>query len=612
LDPTEDGIFVLIMPTCAVGAIIGTKGAKIKEIMEASRCDINVGREAVIGMPDNPMVLNGTQAQVLSATVHANAVLQELAERDRVKEDDFRYIPGRQNAPPRPVSRGGASGLNARFIVSKSTAGFLIGKGGEKIKQLKEESGAFMQFRNAEEEPALCLTDEERVLEVRGSIAEREQGVRVLMAAMDQMSQEPQTNTRMLVSSRLEPAMLEEAAASANVQLTLGADASGEVIATLDGPMFSRSKAIFAMLALLDTQAGGAPPRMESRPSFGTASPPKEQAPARAPEVPIAAAHPVKQVGDDGEEEERIEPETGKAFKWAAFQVEFSKIYSPKDVLDYWRDACKIAPKKTSSMQAEVVPHGSNSTLTNAAEAVHPERRIENIANGTGPSPPVQSHQPLVANAGATQERHTDRSSHAVEVHPAARSEQSFVGDAGVPSFGSARTPDVPLLHETKPVEQSWQERQPQQQEAVKPWQPPQAAARPAESISFTPQPQDMASGASASQQSLLAGAGSGTMWGGFDQQAAMNQMGFNMPGMFGSQCGAPCGQLHLLLPRAVVQGKLVPDGHLAAIAQACSVQIDLADGATPEQLCVVVSGTVVANSLAALMLQWHILFAGG
>mmetsp|Transcript_66203 Transcript_66203/g.191874 ORF Transcript_66203/g.191874 Transcript_66203/m.191874 type:complete len:128 (-) Transcript_66203:23-406(-) len=93
---------------------------------------------------------------------------------------------------------------------------------------------------------------------------------------------------------------------------------------------------------------------------------------------------------------------------------------------------------------------------------------------------------------------------------------------------------------------------------------------------------------------------------------------GFGMPGAFGSfphLPGAPFGpgsQLHLALPARTVRERLVPDGHMAEIAQGCRVQIDLHEEVPPDKLRVVLSGSVTANSLAALALQWRIWFAEG
>ena len=77
----EDGLCVLVMPACAIGAVIGTKGAKISEIMAESGCEIDVGRECIIGMPDNPVVLRGRPKQIVKAALLSNLVLQDLAEK---------------------------------------------------------------------------------------------------------------------------------------------------------------------------------------------------------------------------------------------------------------------------------------------------------------------------------------------------------------------------------------------------------------------------------------------------------------------------------------------------------------------------------------------------
>eukprot|EP00446_Apocalathium_sp_SHHI-4_P025458 CAMPEP_0177251294 /NCGR_PEP_ID=MMETSP0367-20130122/53881_1 /TAXON_ID=447022 ORGANISM="Scrippsiella hangoei-like, Strain SHHI-4" /NCGR_SAMPLE_ID=MMETSP0367 /ASSEMBLY_ACC=CAM_ASM_000362 /LENGTH=135 /DNA_ID=CAMNT_0018704201 /DNA_START=22 /DNA_END=426 /DNA_ORIENTATION=- len=84
----------------------------------------------------------------------------------------------------------------------------------------------------------------------------------------------------------------------------------------------------------------------------------------------------------------------------------------------------------------------------------------------------------------------------------------------------------------------------------------------------------------------------------------------FGACGVFGAvqqQFGFPqaaWSRLHLLLPRSVVHGHLVPGGHLAEIAQGCRVQIDLRDEVAPDKICVVLSGPCASNSLAALALS--------
>jgi len=85
----EPGVFVIIVPQISAPVIIGSKGAQIKAIMEQSGAEINVGREAIIGMPDQPISINGTMEQVVSATSRLNGVLQDMADRGKLMDKDF-------------------------------------------------------------------------------------------------------------------------------------------------------------------------------------------------------------------------------------------------------------------------------------------------------------------------------------------------------------------------------------------------------------------------------------------------------------------------------------------------------------------------------------------
>jgi len=85
----EPGVFVIIVPQISAPVIIGSKGAQIKSIMENSGAEINVGREAIIGMPDQPISINGTLDQVVSAVSKLNGVLQDMADRGKLMDKDF-------------------------------------------------------------------------------------------------------------------------------------------------------------------------------------------------------------------------------------------------------------------------------------------------------------------------------------------------------------------------------------------------------------------------------------------------------------------------------------------------------------------------------------------
>lgn len=69
----------------------------------------------------------------------------------------------------------GPGARTARFLVSRNIVGFVIGRGGTKIREMREQTGANIQFRDAEEEKGVQLQEEERVLEVRGDADQRNQ-----------------------------------------------------------------------------------------------------------------------------------------------------------------------------------------------------------------------------------------------------------------------------------------------------------------------------------------------------------------------------------------------------------------------------------------------------
>mmetsp|Transcript_73665 Transcript_73665/g.185689 ORF Transcript_73665/g.185689 Transcript_73665/m.185689 type:complete len:583 (-) Transcript_73665:144-1892(-) len=100
----EPAVFVIIVPQISAPVIIGAKGAQIKSIMEMSGAEINVGREAIIGMPDQPISINGTLEQVVSAVSKLNGVLQDMADRGKLADRDFVF----RGDAPADLQHGGA------------------------------------------------------------------------------------------------------------------------------------------------------------------------------------------------------------------------------------------------------------------------------------------------------------------------------------------------------------------------------------------------------------------------------------------------------------------------------------------------------------------------
>lgn len=655
----EDGIFVLIVPSNYVGAIIGPKGVKIKEIMQTSGADINVGREAIIGMPDNPMVVNGSQSQVTKAALMAMAVLQEFADRDKISQDDFKYIPGR-SATPRPPSRAG-SGPAARFIVPKGVTGYIIGRGGEKIRNMKEQTGAYIQIRGNDDEPNTGLTEEERSLEIRGDPESRAQGVKAVFVEMDQMP-DPPNDVRMLVPS-IVPITASDFANGAEVEVSVdsavrGSGAQQEKVVVISGPVFPRLKVVFSILTLMDEEIGArgsseSPPiQASSKPNSGglssvqTTSPREavsggsgESAPIQASSKPNSGGlsspqtnTPREVVSENSVEELRREPETGKVFTFIQFKSEFRNIYTDTEIRDYWRDACTCVPNEKTTMNSPAVPgaavgYGQSSNLESVASPHKEFPEAKPGANGidhVGPAH-VQRCSLLASSGNGMEEPGPSAAGMPSSMGPLARQQNEIDHSLAtkptlVQSHGVGHVSDDGVRESFDRCADDFKACK-SDSEAT---QPTCSVTHPmSNTVANSAVRKDDVPNCSRESNPILSQPGPSTRSFAVDTNGKETCTLPPIPSAFGGvgMCAWPqasffnfAPKMHstlvLLLRKRLVQEHLVPAGHLQDIACSCNVRIDLDAGASQDDICLVLSGTPADNALAALLLQWRIWFA--
>ncbi|XP_055940757.1 poly(rC)-binding protein 3-like [Argiope bruennichi] len=114
----------LIMQGKEVGSIIGKKGDNIKKFREESGAKINISDGS---SPERIVTVTGSTESILKAF---SLVAQKF-------EDDLQASVTGTNVPKPPVT--------LRLIVPASQCGSLIGKGGSKIKDIREATGASIQ-----------------------------------------------------------------------------------------------------------------------------------------------------------------------------------------------------------------------------------------------------------------------------------------------------------------------------------------------------------------------------------------------------------------------------------------------------------------------------------
>jgi far upstream element-binding protein len=131
----EDCLQIMV-PDRTVGLIIGRGGETIRDLQERSGCHINIVGEnkSVNGL--RPVNLIGPHA----AAMHAKDLIMEIV------DSDSRNVNQGNNRPQRNdnVRDGGAGGqekINDSIFVPSEAVGMIIGKGGETIREMQNQTG---------------------------------------------------------------------------------------------------------------------------------------------------------------------------------------------------------------------------------------------------------------------------------------------------------------------------------------------------------------------------------------------------------------------------------------------------------------------------------------
>lgn len=242
-DDKDIGFFVIIVPASSVPVVVGAQGANIKEVLaSAEGVELSIGKENIMGMPDTPIGLEGTAGQVTTAVAAIHKVVQEMADRGRLMPADFKYRPDKAAAA---LASGAGQGLpevalpptghdpfggldptqnfrtKAKLVIDTASAGWLIGKGGRTIREMQENSGAFLHILREEDSPPV-LRPGDRLLEICGRYERKLEGLQIVMRTADNMpgNQAPKETIIMVPSPLALPEVLEEVSTKFGVGLS--------------------------------------------------------------------------------------------------------------------------------------------------------------------------------------------------------------------------------------------------------------------------------------------------------------------------------------------------------------------------------------------------------
>lgn len=152
----------LLVPNYAAGALLGKGGSLLTELQ--SKCGGNIrlsaNREFYPGTDERIVILTGEISEITDLNNH---VIEKVSADQNVRAESKSNIPGRNQ--------------QVKIVLTNFAAGLLIGKGGETVKAIHEESKAKLSVgqREGSNVPG------ERVLTMSGSIEQRKEGCRLVL-----------------------------------------------------------------------------------------------------------------------------------------------------------------------------------------------------------------------------------------------------------------------------------------------------------------------------------------------------------------------------------------------------------------------------------------------
>lgn len=135
--------FKILVPSTAAGAIIGKGGETIAQLQKdaGTRIKMSKANDFYPGTSERICLITGNVDSIMKA-------VKFIMEKIRDK-------------PDMPYDRSAAEDIQLKILVPNTTAGMIIGKGGNYVKQIKEDSGSYVQLSQKAKDQILqerCIT----------------------------------------------------------------------------------------------------------------------------------------------------------------------------------------------------------------------------------------------------------------------------------------------------------------------------------------------------------------------------------------------------------------------------------------------------------------------
>ncbi|XP_034232677.1 RNA-binding protein Nova-1 isoform X2 [Thrips palmi] len=157
---SNDGVyhFKILVPSVAAGAIIGIGGETIGQLQKDTKARVKMSKAGDFypGTAERVCLISGNAESIMEVLTF---IMEKIRDRPDFSKATPTHTPVQNDSFDNKISQEREK--QVKILVPNSTAGMIIGKGGSYIKQIKEESGSYVQISQKAKDVSLqerCIT----------------------------------------------------------------------------------------------------------------------------------------------------------------------------------------------------------------------------------------------------------------------------------------------------------------------------------------------------------------------------------------------------------------------------------------------------------------------
>lgn len=166
-DTTKKVAMKFLLSNTLTGSLIGTGGKSIKELVEVTGARVNASNasDTYPGTSDRVILISGSKETVSLAQTLVWELLGLMADTPREKARSVEWSP---RGTLGKLGTHDATEVTARFTIPAASGGLILGKGGDSIKNIAQETGVKIAMSTKEE----ALFTQERIITVTGRVSQ--------------------------------------------------------------------------------------------------------------------------------------------------------------------------------------------------------------------------------------------------------------------------------------------------------------------------------------------------------------------------------------------------------------------------------------------------------